>query len=199
MTSMKPHVVCLSGSLSPGSRSERVAAWCAAESAELGAETSLVTGAQMEFPFYRPARARPLAVKRFLSLLSSADGVVVVAPAYHGTVPGLLKNALDYVDDLQGGAQPFLDGRSVGCVAVSAGEQGAASTLTTLRTIAHALRGWPTPLGVAVSGDSEFDAGGNPTGQRLVFQLRQMLGQVLMPATLNVHRRGLLAEHQTVA
>ncbi|WP_459249991.1 NADPH-dependent FMN reductase [Streptomyces youssoufiensis] len=44
------------------------------------------------------------------------------APTYHGTVSGVLKNALDYVNDLIGEPRPFLDGRSVGCVAVAAGD-----------------------------------------------------------------------------
>ncbi|MFI2028779.1 NADPH-dependent FMN reductase [Streptomyces buecherae] len=39
------------------------------------------------------------------------------APTYHGTVSGVLKNALDYVNDLIGEPRPFLDGRPVGCVA----------------------------------------------------------------------------------
>ncbi|MBB5134391.1 hypothetical protein HNP84_004123 [Thermocatellispora tengchongensis] len=42
----------------------------------------------------------------------------------------------------------------MGCVAVARGDQGATTTLATLRTVAHALRGWPTPLGIALSGES---------------------------------------------
>ncbi len=69
---------------------------------------------------------------------------------------------------------------------MSAGDQGGAATLQTLRTVAHALRGWPTPLGVAVSHGRGLDADGSPESDRLVFQLRVMLGQVLTLAT--VHR-----------
>jgi NAD(P)H-dependent FMN reductase len=176
------------------SRSERIAAWCTAESIRLGADAVLLNGAQLEFPLYRHGGARPLAVSRFLSLLRSADGLVLVAPAYHGTVSGLMKNALDYVDDLREDARPFLDGRPVGCVAVASGAQGAVSTLATLRTISHALRCWPTPLGVAISGDGEFDAEGTPAGQPLVFQLGQMIGQVMTLAELNAAHRQPFAE-----
>jgi FMN reductase len=36
-------------------------------------------------------------------------------------------------------------------IATAHGSQAAASTLATLHTIVHALRGWPTPLGAAIN------------------------------------------------
>jgi pimeloyl-ACP methyl ester carboxylesterase len=45
----------------------------------------------------------------------------------------------------------YFDGVAVGCIACAAGWQAAGHTLATLRSIAHALRGWPTPLGVALN------------------------------------------------
>lgn len=188
MATTDPRVVCISGSLAPGARTTRIAARCAALASTLGAEATVVTGAELDFPFYRPGGQRPAAVARFLSLLESADGVVLVSPTYHGTVSGLLKNALDYVNDLDSVPRPFLDGRPVGCVAVSAGTQGASSTLVTLRTIVHALRGWPTPLGVAACGDAGFDADGEPAGA-LPSQLRELLAQVMTMASLHARRR----------
>lgn len=147
MTSAIPRVVCLSGSLHPGSRTERLAMWCGSVLTEWGAQVRLFTGADLDVPHYRPLpaeRAEP--VRRMLAAITEADGVLLVSPTYHGTVSGVLKNALDYFNDLDTAPRPFLDGRPVGCVAVAAGDQGATSTLATLRTITHALRGWPTPL-----------------------------------------------------
>ena len=93
--------------------------------------------------------------------ISTADGVLLVSPGYHGTVSGLVKNALDYVEDLRDEPRPYLDGRAVGCVALANGWQAAVTTLTALRSIVHALRGWPTPLGAAVnSTEVSFDADG---------------------------------------
>src|SRR5262249_20408074 len=93
--------------------------------------------------------------------LREADGVVLVSPGYHGTVSGLVKNALDYVEALRADRRPYLDGRAVGCVALAQGWQAAVTTLTALRSIVHALRGWPTPLGAALnSSEVTFDADG---------------------------------------
>lgn len=46
---------------------------------------------------------------------------------------------------------PYFDGKAVGCIACAYGWQATGSTLNALRSIVHALRGWPTPLGVAVN------------------------------------------------
>lgn len=144
------HIVLISGSLRAGSTCDRIAAWAADRCTERGASARVFTGGEIDFPFYRPGlSARHEGLGAFLAELDRADGVVLVSPTYHGTVSGLLKNALDYANDLSG-PRPFLDGRAIGCVAVGAGAQGPVSTLGTLRTVAHALRGWPTPLGVVL-------------------------------------------------
>ncbi len=76
----------------------------------------------------------------------------------------------------------------MGCVAVSSGEQGAAATLATLRG-----RPRPAPLAHAArrghSSGRDLDADGVPRGDKLVTQLRLMLGQVLPMAALNQRRR----------
>ncbi|CAL9624750.1 Kynurenine 3-monooxygenase (plasmid) [Streptomyces sp. enrichment culture] len=146
-----PHIVLISGSLRPGSTCDRVAQWCARQCAEQGASTRLFTGTEIDFPAYRPETAAThAAVATFLSGLRAADGVILVSPTYHATVSGLLKNALDYVNDIDGPV-PYLQGRAIGTVAVGSAAQGALSTLTTLRAIGHALRGWPTPVGVTLA------------------------------------------------
>ena len=62
-----------------------------------------------------------------------------------------IKNALDYAEDTAKDARPYLDGRAVGCIACAYGWQATDSTLIAMRSIVHALRGWPTPLGVAAN------------------------------------------------
>jgi FMN reductase len=97
-------------------------------------------------PLYDPSKeiTSPLA-RRLVSELAAADGVVLASPAYHGSISGLVKNALDHVEELRNDERPYLSGRAVGCLAVAQGWQGAVSTLAALRDVTHALRGWPTP------------------------------------------------------
>lgn len=176
----EPSIVVLSGSLRAGSTCDRVAQWCARQGEAFGAATRCFPGAALQFPFYRPGlSASDPAIADFLDALAGADGVVLVSPAYHGTVSGLLKNALDYVNDLAG-PRPFLDGRAVGCVAVGAGVQGAVSTLATLRTVAHALRAWPTPLGVVVTDPQAFGPQETAADDQCRARMGEMVAQVLV-------------------
>ncbi|MGW1777068.1 FAD-dependent monooxygenase [Streptomyces sp. NPDC002104] len=187
-----PHIVLISGSLRRGSTSDRVADWCAKRCTDQGATTRVFCGADIDFPAYRPGLGVAWPdVQDFLDELRRADGVVLVSPTYHGTISGLLKNAVDYVNDLDG-PTPYLEGRAIGCVAVGAGAQGAVSTLATLRTIGHAVRGWPTPVGVAVSeAPVDLPAGeapSTPDGERLV----QMVSQIMWMGRVRLSQRPAL-------
>ncbi|MEU5373645.1 NAD(P)H-dependent oxidoreductase [Streptomyces sp. NPDC005951] len=187
-----PSIVLVSGSLRAGSTSDRVARWCARQCTQQGAETRVFTGAELQFPFYRPGLSEQDGeygeIGGFVRALSRADGLVLISPTYHGTVSGLLKNALDYANDLVA-PRVFLEGVPVGCVAVGAGPQGMASTLTTLRTIAHALRAWPTPLGVTArdwTDDGAVPAGGmSAEQQQSRDQMAVMITQVLSMSSVN--------------
>ncbi|MGH3896640.1 MAG: NADPH-dependent FMN reductase [Pseudonocardiaceae bacterium] len=174
-------VVGIGGSMRADSQSER-ALNVVLESARLaGAETVAITGVDLVLPFYDPAVVeRSEVAHRLVAALRAADGVVLVSPGYHGTVSGLVKNALDYVEDLRAEPRPYLDGRAVGCVAMALGWQAAVTTLTALRSIVHALRGWPTPLGAALnSAEVSFDDHGVPSDPAVDHTLRTIGEQVV--------------------
>lgn len=185
-------LVVLSGSLSRGSASNRLADWCAQQCAP-HIDATVFHGHQLEFPFYTPGRVATSPVDRYLDALRAADGVVLISPAYHGSISGLLKNALDYINELSTDTRPYLHGRVFGCVAVAGGEQGAASTLAALRAIGHALRAWPTPLGVGIA-RPPFTSEGLPADLTVSQQLPSMLDQVIeMSRALNHTKQSLPA------
>lgn len=149
---MTSTVLGIGGSLREGSQSGRALRIALAGAAEAGVQTSAITGAQLRLPFYDTASdERDASATALIEAVRAADGVIVVSPGYHGAPSGLVKNALDYIEDLRSDRRSYLDGRAVGLVAVAHGWQAAVTTLDQLRTIAHALRGWPTPLGAAVN------------------------------------------------
>ena len=173
-------VVGIGGSIRANSQSERALRIALSGAREAGARTIEVTGPELVLPFYDPSVPdRPEAAQRLIEALRTADGVVLVSPGYHGTVSGLVKNALDYIEDLRDDPRPYLDGRAVGCVAAAHGWQASVTTLTALRSIVHALRGWPTPLGVALnSREVEFDLDGGSTNPEVAAKLRTIGRQV---------------------
>lgn len=181
MESVTVSVVGIGGSLRADSQSERALRVALAGAAEAGAKTTILSGADLVLPFYDPAvPERSAAAMRLVEELREADGVVLVSPGYHGTVSGLVKNALDYVEDLREDERPYLHGRAVGCVATASGWQASVTTLTALRSVVHSLRGWPTPLGVAVnSAEVLFDGSGECGDPQVSTNLRTIGLQVV--------------------
>lgn len=158
---MSIRVVGIGGSVDPQSQSDRVLRAVLNRATDLGAEVQVFAGLDLDLPPYHTGAVLPAIAGDYMAAMRRADAVVISSPGYHGTVSGLVKNALDYLEELRSDARPYLDERPVGLIAVASGWQAAVSTLVTLRQIAHALRGWPTPLGLAInSGVTRFDADG---------------------------------------
>ncbi|HJQ47636.1 MAG TPA: NAD(P)H-dependent oxidoreductase [Amycolatopsis sp.] len=174
------NVVGIGGSLRAGSHSERALHIALDGAAEAGARTQAITGSSLVLPFYDTAvTERTPEAEYLVETIRQADGIVIVSPGYHGALSGLVKNALDYIEDLRPDERPYLDGRGVGLVAVAYGWQAAVTTLDQLRTITHALRGWPTPLGGAVNtAEVSFDEAGGATDEKTVTTLRLIGRQV---------------------
>jgi FMN reductase len=157
---LRPFIVGIGGTTRENSGTEQAlrAALAAAES--FGARTLLFGGADlMRQPIYDPGdeAARDARIE-FVEAVRQADGLIIASPGYHGSISGLVKNALDGLEDLRADARPYLDGRAVGTIVLSDGAQAGGSTLAALRSIVHALRGWPTPLGAVLLAGAEAAA-----------------------------------------
>jgi chromate reductase, NAD(P)H dehydrogenase (quinone) len=78
-----------------------------------------------KIPFYnaddQQASGFPDVVKTFADAIRSADGVIIVSPEYNWTVPGALKNALDWVSRMPD--QPFKE-KPVAIQSASGGPMG---------------------------------------------------------------------------
>jgi FMN reductase len=156
-----------------------------------GAATISVMGPDLVLPMYAAGDSmRPPEARRLVEAFRRCDGVIIASPAYHGSLSGLVKNALDYVEDLRMDERPYLDGRAVGLIACAGGWQGAGQTLAALRAIAHALRGWPTPLGAALNTSTKlFDETGTCLDLSSKLQLETMGRQVVEFARMRMGHR----------
>lgn len=148
-----PVVVGLGGTCRPESVSTRLLQKTLSLCAEKGARTEFFGGSDLEtLPLFdaRHPMPHPTAVP-LVDAIRAADAVVVATPGYHGAMSGLVKNALDHVEALRDDDRPYLDGRPVGIIVAAAGWQACGTTLSSMRSVVHALRGWPTPLAVMVN------------------------------------------------
>lgn len=177
------YVVGIGGTTRPESSTEKALRAALREIEALGATTELFTGPQLAtLPLYAPEDpARTDVARALVEAVRRADAVVIGSPGYHGGVSGLVKNAIDYLEDLREDARPYLSGRPVGVIATGAGWQGVVTTLEQLRTIVHALRGWPTPLGVGINSAAGpvFGPDDEVVDERVATQLRILAEEVV--------------------
>ena len=145
-------VVGLGGSVRPHSTTEVAVEALLSIVRDRGAETRRFSGPELlQLPHFDPSQPLVGTARDLIEALRGADAVVIGSPGYHGSISGLVKNALDYTELMRDDPRPYLDGRPVACIATGSGWQGAVHTLDALRKITHSLRGWPTPLGLALN------------------------------------------------
>lgn len=182
VVSKTPHIVGIGGTTRPGSSTEQALRHALRACEQEGATTVCFAGTDLAaLPHYAPeAPERAEGARRLVDALRRADGVIVASPGYHGGVSGLVKNALDYAEDLREDARVYLTGVPVGCIATGAGWQAIVTTLEALRAIVHALRGWPTPMGAAINTSSKvFSPDGECLDDRATFQLTTVAQEVM--------------------
>lgn len=181
-SSPRLRIVGIGGTTKAGSSTEKALVACLAAAQRLGAETRIIPGTRLaDLPLYSPEETTRTAEQHeFVAAVREADGLILATPAYHAGMSGLLKNAIDLLEDLRDARRPYLDGRAVGCIVTAYGWQGAGTTLTSVRTIVHALRGWPTPLGVTLNTAIPlFDEAGACTDERVQTQFEMLAAQVV--------------------
>lgn len=117
-------VAVLVGSLRKGSLNRQLAEAAAADAPE-GIDVELVDGLGA-VPFYSEDLDNPAdipdAAQRLRNVIEAADAVLLVTPEYNGTLPAVLKNAIDWL------SRPFGEGaikeKPVGVVGIAAGQYG---------------------------------------------------------------------------
>jgi FMN reductase len=175
----KPRIVGLGGTSRPESTSECALRACLARVEALGGHTEAFCSESLDLPLYGTGAPLVPAARRLVEAIRHCDGLVISSPCYHGGVSGAIKNAFDYVEELRDDARPYLDGRSVGVVVCAYGVQAVGTTIVGIRSVVHALRGWPTPLAAGIHTTGRiFDADGRCTDAAAAAQLDLVAEQV---------------------
>ena len=157
-------VTAIGGTLRPGSSSERIMEAVLDQCAQAGADVEAFGGERLaELPHFNPASpSRTDAERALVESVRRCDALIIASPGYHGGVSGLVKNAIDLLEDLRDDARPYFDGRPGGLSVSAAGWQAGGVILQAMRGIVHAMRGWPTPAGIAINSVAQkpFDEAG---------------------------------------
>ena len=176
-----PLILGIGGTPRANSSTER-ALGLALRTAELaGARTLMFGGEFLErLPHFNPGPDGPSAEQAELTeAVRAADGIILATPGYHGSLSGVVKNALDTLELTSRDERPYFHGLPVGVIVTAAGPQAGGATLMAVRGIIHAMRGWPTPFGAALSASNLFDEAGECREAKDAAQLTMVAEQVM--------------------
>ena len=121
---MSVRIVALVGSLRAGSHNRQLAE-AAVKLAPEGAEVAILEGLA-EIPFYNEdidvEGAVPAAAAALREAVAAADAVLLFSPEYNGTIPAVLKNAIDWLSRPYGAGA--LSAKPVAVVGTAYGQYG---------------------------------------------------------------------------
>ncbi len=140
-------IVGIGGSLRANSYSQIALDIAARRVEALGAEVEVLDLRQMNLPFCDGENEYPdyPDVARLQTAVKAADGLILATPEYHGSVSGVLKNALDLMSFEQ------LDNKVAGLISVLGG-QANSNALNDLRVIMRWVHAWVIPEQIAIPG-----------------------------------------------
>ncbi|HEY9779921.1 MAG TPA: NADPH-dependent FMN reductase [Leptolyngbyaceae cyanobacterium] len=138
-------IVGIGGSLRRDSYSQIALNVAASRVEALGAEMEVLDLRLLQLPFCNGEDEYPdyPDVKRLQQTVKQADGLILATPEYHGSVSGVLKNALDLMSFEQ------LDGKVTGLISVLGGQPNS-NALNDLRIIMRWVHGWVIPEQIAI-------------------------------------------------
>ena len=138
-------LVGMAGSLRAGSYSHQALAIATQKAQELGAEMHVLDLREMTLPFCDGNDDYPAYpdVSMLRQTVKAADGLILATPEYHGSISGVLKNALDLMSFDE------LSGKVIGGISVLGGQSNN-NALNDLRTIARWVHAWVIPEQVAI-------------------------------------------------
>ncbi|TGM38023.1 NADPH-dependent FMN reductase [Leptospira biflexa] len=136
MLQSKPKLLAISGGISPTSYNQKILQYI---KHRFSSHCELILFHEIDqFPFFVSGLSDekiPEIVKHFLREVENADGVIICSPEYVFSIPGVLKNALEWVVS----SVVFTDKPVALITAASVGEKAHESLLLVLKTIGAQL------------------------------------------------------------
>lgn len=117
---------------------------------QLGVEHSVFNLADSGIPLFDTSLSRiPNSVKIMNNLFLEADVHFWLSPLYHGSVPGVMKNCLDWLEISAKNSPAYLTDKNIGLVCWADGVQ-ALQGINAMDAIAKSLRAWTLPFSVPI-------------------------------------------------
>lgn len=159
--------VVISGSLRQDSWNKKLAKEAAAYALKKRIKVTFFDLADFPLPFFNidleSEKGMPENAKIIRRFLVKADGIIIASPNYNGSMPGVLKNLLDWMSRTEDGqdARSIFKGKKVAIMSASGGKSGGAGGLPHLQHVIEKLGGSVTKTQLSVSkAHTKFDTHG---------------------------------------
>ena len=195
----KVRVVGLGGTLREDSTSLSALEVALDAAEEAGAEVELLDLRELDLPMFEPGK--PLeeygaGVRRLVEAMRGADAMIWSTAAYHGTLAGVTKNALDFAQFLSRDGRPYLQDRVVGLIATAGGGMAGPHTIDAMTHTVHALRGTVASLSVPIPQARHAFENGALRDGAVEGRLRS-LGELIVDLARRLGPRGVAGEERT--
>ncbi len=156
-------IVGIGGSLRTESYSMQALRLAGDRTKALGADVQILDLKDMNLPFCDGGSDYPdhPDVEVMRRAVTAADGLILSTPEYHGSVSGVIKNALDLM------SFDHLDGKVAGVISVLGGQSNS-NALNDMRVIMRWVHAWVIPEQIAIGQAwKAFDKAGNLVDEKL--------------------------------
>ncbi|SMO40900.1 NADPH-dependent FMN reductase [Gracilimonas mengyeensis] len=121
------------------------------ESQDNDLDVNQVDLSKTEVPFFDPYdQTAPEHVEHLIQQFSTEELQIWIAPLYHGSIPGVMKNALDWLQLTSKNESPYLTDKKIGLICISDGTFGIQG-INAMTAIAHTLRAWVLPYSIPIN------------------------------------------------
>ena len=174
-------LLALAGSMREASFNRRLLAVAVKAAESGGAQVDVAVLRELALPLYdgdlEAGAGPPEAVERFKARIAAVDGLIIASPEYNHSIPGGLKNAIDWASR---GPDRVFPGKAALLLGASPGGFGAARGLPHLRQVMAAVGVWTVPTMVTLSSaGSAFDDNGALVNENTQQQVEAAVGQLL--------------------
>jgi NAD(P)H-dependent FMN reductase len=192
--SYTPKILAFSGSLRAGSLNKKVVRVAAEGARKAGAEVTVIDLKNLPMPIYDDDEIKEKGfdtnASQFQQILLAHDGLLISTPEYNASLPGALKNAIDWASRANGEVKlgAAFKGKVAGIMSASPGSFGGIRCLSHLRAVLSILGVIVLPDEFAISAAHEaFDENGvhkdakmhsllEQHGANLVETIRKLVG-----------------------
>ncbi len=187
----KPNILILAGSIRSGSYSQQLADAYAGELVKHECEITRITLSDYPLPMMNEdlekEKGIPESAKKLAKLFDKHSAVVIVSPEYNGSLPSLLKNAIDWISRVSvDNGMPVTPYRDKLCAiaGTSPGMMGGISCLGHLRDVLVRLGMLVISEQVAIGGaGSAYDPMGRLTNERQLSMHQKACASLVQKAT----------------